>query len=63
MVTIDVRLNPAITSRATASGRGTQYSSWITRFPELTGVVVAVRRKHPASVARLAHRVAAATMR
>ncbi|MCO5735120.1 MULTISPECIES: hypothetical protein [Stenotrophomonas] len=44
-------------------GRGTQYSSWITRFPELTGVVVAVRRKHPASVARLAHRVAAATMR
>ncbi|MCF3480808.1 hypothetical protein GUV60_12275 [Stenotrophomonas maltophilia] len=44
-------------------GRGTPYSSWITRFPELTGVVVAVRRKHPASVARLAHRVAAATMR
>ncbi|MDW7601061.1 hypothetical protein R1V99_11125 [Stenotrophomonas maltophilia] len=44
-------------------GRGTQYSSWITRIPELTGVVVEVRRKHPARLARLAHRVAAATMR
>ncbi|MBY6281436.1 hypothetical protein [Stenotrophomonas maltophilia] len=44
-------------------GRGTQHSPWITRIPELTGVRAEVRRKHPASAARLAHCVTAATMR
>ncbi|MEC4341290.1 hypothetical protein [Stenotrophomonas pavanii] len=45
MVTIDVGLNPAITSRAparrahrpavTAQGRGTQYRAWLTHLPML----------------------------